>query len=419
MFFLQKRIDIIIFFLLYLTLLGGFFLNEDLNGGARGDYEGYKIIIQNFNENFKYTFLNYSEFGNRHSPITIILLSFIEDIFSNDLVTRLIFLHINLFLIPIFFFCLKLKFPFVKKKIALLITCVIFLSPTFRSLTIWPDSRILGVLFFTLGVFFYLKFIKKNFLFKYAILNTFFNVLASYISPNFSVFSIFFLFQFFKRISINKIIFLVMINFLLSLPALYYLFFLEVFFLTAGKTPGFQGESVSLDFNFSNKILIISSIIFFHLIVFIKEKEIYLKMVNLFKKKIIFLIILFYLVILVFFDYLPIFTGGGIFFQLSHYLLNGNEIFFIISFISLVFIFSLCIKNLNNFIILSLLILSNLQLTIYHKYYEPLVLILFFLLLETNLNFKNYFNNKKNLIYFYAFNLIFPFTKLFKKIILF
>lgn len=104
MFFLQKRIDVIIIFLLYLTLLGGFFLNEDLNGGAKGDYEGYKIIIQNFNENFKYTFLNYSEFGNRHSPITIILLSFIEDIFSNDLVTRLLFLHINLFLIPIFFF---------------------------------------------------------------------------------------------------------------------------------------------------------------------------------------------------------------------------------------------------------------------------------------------------------------------------
>lgn len=56
MFFLQKRIDVIIIFLLYLTLLGGFFLNEDLNGGAKGDYEGYKIIIQNFNENFKYTF---------------------------------------------------------------------------------------------------------------------------------------------------------------------------------------------------------------------------------------------------------------------------------------------------------------------------------------------------------------------------
>lgn len=345
-------------------------------------------------------------------------MSFIEDIFSNDLVTRLLFLHINLFLIPIFFFCLRLKFPSIKKKISLLITCVIFLSPTFRSLTIWPDSRILGILF-TLGVLFYLKFIKKNFLFKYAILNTFFIVLASYISPNFSVFSIFFLFQFLKKISINKIILLVIINFLLSLPALYYLFFLKVFFLTAGKTPGLQGESVSLDFNFSNKILIISSIVFFHLMIFIKEKEIYLKMSNLFKKKIIFLIILFYLVILVFFDYLPIFTGGGVFFQLSHYLLNGNEIFFLISFISLVFIFSLCIKNLNNFIILSLLVLSNLQLTIYHKYYEPLVLILFFLLLETNLNFKNYFNNKKNLIYFYAFNSILPFAKLIKKIILF
>lgn len=418
--FLQKKFDIVILILLYFSLIIGFFLNEDLNGGARSDYEGYKIIIKKFNENLKYFFLNYNEFGNRHSPVTIILLSFIQNIFLNDVVTRFIFLHINLLLIPIFFCCLKIRFPFIKKNIALLIAGVIFLSPTFRSLTIWPDSRILGVFFFTIGIFFYLKFTQKNYLFKYAIFNTFFIVLASYISPNFSVFSIFFLFKFLKKISINKIILLIVINFLLSLPALYYIFFLDIFFFTAGKTPGLYGDSVSLDFNLSNKILIISSIVFFHLLIFLREKEFYFKISYLFGNKVIILVItLFHLILCFFFNYLPIFTGGGFFFQLSHYLFNGNELFFLISLISLIFIFSLCINSFSNFMIFSLLIISNLQLTIYHKYYEPLIFILFFLLLDINLNFKNFFKNKKNLIYLYAFNLILPFAKFYKKIFFF
>ena len=64
-----------------------------------------------------------------------------------------------------------------------------------------------------------------------------------------------------------------MILFISSIPAFYYIFILDVNFLLAG-TPGInQLEKVSLSFNFSNKILIISSILFFHLIPFLINKE--------------------------------------------------------------------------------------------------------------------------------------------------
>ena len=51
------------------------------------------------------------------------------------------------------------------KNIFLLFVSLIFLSPTFRSLSIWPDSRLSGLLIFTIGIFFYLKFLdQKNFI---------------------------------------------------------------------------------------------------------------------------------------------------------------------------------------------------------------------------------------------------------------
>ena len=60
-----------------------------------------------------------------------------------------------------------------------------------------------------------------------------------------------------------------------------------------------------------------------------------------------------------------------------------------------------------------LLILSNPQYTIYHKYYDPFLLILFTLIFNLNLNTKKLFNYKSVIIfYIYAsLFLIFNFIK--------
>ena len=69
---------------------------------------------------------------------------------------RLIHLHLSIPLVIIFYKCLYLKFKNIEKSYLILLSLVIFLSPTFRSLSIWPDSRLPGLLFFTITIYFFL-----------------------------------------------------------------------------------------------------------------------------------------------------------------------------------------------------------------------------------------------------------------------
>ena len=187
-----------------------------------------------------------------------------------------------------------------------------------------------------------------------------------------------------------------------ALPAFYYLFILEVNFLT-GATPGInEGETIGLNFNFSNKILIISSIILFHLIPFIISRTFIVNFFKSFKKNLLIVIIIF-VISIVFFDYLLRFTGGGFFFQISNFLFQSNYFFYFFSFLLLLLAF-FSRDNFNNFLIFILLIISNVQNTIYHKYYDPLVMILFFTILNTNLSS---FLKKHNVFYVYGFYSIF------------
>ena len=180
--------EILFLFILYLTLIISFFFGENSTGGAIIDYNNQQSISKKFSENFLSTLLSFDSFNTRHSPVLIIFLSLFEKINLPDLLIRLIHLHICL-LLPIFFYkCLILKFNHTDKKILFLLSALIFLSPTFRSLAIWPDSRLLGLVLFTLSVFYFLKFdASKNF--SYAMYNIFTLALSAYVSPNFSVFS--------------------------------------------------------------------------------------------------------------------------------------------------------------------------------------------------------------------------------------
>tara|TARA_B100001121_G_scaffold121618_1_gene106644 strand:+ start:61 stop:714 length:654 start_codon:yes stop_codon:yes gene_type:complete len=206
-------------------------------------------------------------------------------------------------------------------------------------------------------------------------------------------------------VEIKHIFLSIVLSSLLSLPALYYLFVLDINFLL-GQTPGANiNETVGLDFNISNKILIISTIIFFHLIPFMFDKKFLNEFIISIKKN-FFFILTFLIINLYFFDYLQIFTGGGFFFHLSLLLFNNNLIFYFFSFFSLFIIAYFILSNLNNTILYILLILSNVQNTIYHKYYDPLVMILFFLLFAHFLPEK-FLSRKKNLIFLYLFYLFF------------
>ena len=81
---------------LYLSLILGFFLNEDSNGGAFVDYQSYINLIRLFVLDFNNTLLNFDNYGERHSPVLIILLSFFYKINIDDSVIRLINLNFSI-----------------------------------------------------------------------------------------------------------------------------------------------------------------------------------------------------------------------------------------------------------------------------------------------------------------------------------
>ena len=405
--------NIIFFFLLYISLIIGFFLNENLNYGSYYDWVSVNLPpIKDFSLNFYDTLFSYEKYGHRHSPIYLICLSFFLKLGINIEIIRLIHLHLSLSLIFLFYHCLKVHFNQINKYTLQILAFIILLSPTFRSLSIWPDSRLPGLIFFTLSIYFFLKFmISLNH--KYAWLCSISLIVASYISPNFSVFSVYFYFLFYKKMKFKKFINLMLVNLIASIPMFYYLFVLDVNFILAGKTPSLNSDfAADINFNFSNKILIISTIIFFHIIPIIFYLIDFKKFILFLKKKFIFIslgsLILFY-----FFNYQINFTGGGFFFQLSQTIFQNNILFFIICLFSLSLLFYLSSLNINNFYVIFLLIISNIQNTIYHKYYEPLILILIFVLFK-GLDYKNFFSDKKSLIFLYFFSLSFIFLRIVK-----
>ncbi len=403
------------FIFYYLIFLSSFYIQEDSTGGAYNDYRGYKELIELFISDFKNTFLNFDQFGERHSPVIIILLSIPYKIGLSDEFIRFIFFNISIISIYFFYKCLKIKFKNVNSNYLILISLIFFLSPVFRSLSVWPDSRIIGFHFFIISVYFYLEYFESKKI-VFCFLNVLFLAIASYFSINFCLFSVFFFIKFYNELIKQKKIFQYLIlNFILAFPAFYYLFILDVFFLSSGYTPGSDIGNFGFEnsLNFSNKILIIGSIIFFYLLPFV----IYLREYFLLKKITLYetlIILIFSIINIYLFSYETVYTGGGIFFKISHYLFNSNILFFIISTYSLLIVYSVLIKDkkFSDLVLILILIFSNPQLSIYHKYYDPLLIFMFLTIFNLNID-KKYFSylNISLLNIFYFIFLILNFLK--------
>lgn len=365
-----KNFRSLIFIFFYSTILFGFYLGENPTQGARVDFFYHLNTLRDFDLNLSQALLNFNnvEYPTRISPIFLLYMFYLKSIFTNIDLMR--FVSLNIYLISPFLFynCLKIKFNQTSKNLLFFFSCFIYLSPSFRGNSIWPESSMLGLLFFLISIYYFLKFEKnKNIL--YALLNIIFLSIAAYIRPSFSLFAIYFFVAFFKEYLISyKIFFLILLNIFLSLPAFYYVFILGVSFI--------HGHGLS--FNISNKILIISSIIFLYLlpflIVIIKSNKIQFSS----KKNLLILL----LSLLIYFSLVPYFNydldkaGGGIFLHLSHYISNSNNIFFLISFISILSVsYILMIDHKINFLLILIFLLLSPQTHIFHKYFDPIIII--------------------------------------------
>ena len=391
----------------YSILILGFFLNEDITSGGR-DWHHVSKIITGFAENFKNYFPVYE---NRHSPIFYIILSIFKRADFNFDLIRFLHLHINLITLFFAYKCIEIKYSDLNKFFILLLSLsIILLSPNLRTAGYWPLPYPLGFLFLTIFFYYNLKYIntKNNTSkdIKYLILSIILLALSSYISPNFCLFGFHLIYVVIKKsgYKINIITIFILTSFILLLPALYYVFIYNPFFMFNVAVS--NEASDVLRSNFFNKIAIISSIIFFHLFPFLLKIEIKNLLTNYKEKLKILLFLLFiYFLTIYNFNFLPEFGGGGFFYKLSFLLTGNNYFFLIILFISLIFIFLIINKNLNNFILIIIFILMNPQLSIYHKYYDPLIILTFLLFFEKGIFKKEIMD--KNMIYTIFFHILF------------
>ncbi|MDA7552965.1 hypothetical protein N8740_01615 [Candidatus Pelagibacter sp.] len=399
---IKKNIFILIL-ILYFSLIVGFYYGEDSLGASFSDYMGLLHITEKFKNNFLFHFLNYNDLGHRQSPFFYILNSIIFNF--GEIGRRIFFLHIYL-LIPIYFYkCLKIKFKNVPKDYLKLFSSIILLFPTFRSYAIWPDPHLLGVLFFTISIFYYLKVKANTKPFQSALLNTFFLSVAAYASPNFGIFVIFFFLEFLKKFYFSKKIFFIsLLNIILALPFFFYVFYLNINFIFNNNGWDIGKNIYSLN-NISNKIIIILSLFLFYLfpLILAKFRKFKFKLkklsINFYFSAIVYIFIIF------FFNFEESYkltnSGGGFFYNLSYFLLQNNFLLFFLSFFAYLYLLKIFKFDKSNFILFLCLILSNPQVTLWQANFSPTIFFLILLLFKGVIDEK--YLNLKTLIISYSY----------------
>ena len=386
--YIKENFHLLTYFICYLSLLIGFFYGENVTTGPKADFFHTWKGAMEFNDDFLFSLLNFDQINHytRVSPIYLLIVSTINKFFQSVELTRFFLFFILTFCQILFYKILKkIYFPNItrNKKILFCLSCIIFISPSFRSNIIWPESAMLGLLFFLVGLYYFfknqIKIENRN-----IFLNIFFVALAAYIRPSFALFSVIFFILFLLQTKNLRIFFYIFVlNLILAFPALYYLFILEIQFFgtsVAGK------DVVGLNLNYLSKLSVILSIIFFHIIPILYYKNFFLE--KFFFKKNIFLISIsaFLSIILIYlFDYDINLSGGGIFLHASNFIFK-NDTFFLLLIPFFIF-FVLKFINLDlykNITIIFLIVISIPQFTVYHKYLDPLIIILAF----TLMNFK-------------------------------
>ena len=373
------------YLILYLSLLVGFYYGEDFAGGFKYDLQTHKMLLDNlFNKNLSYGLLNYDIFYVPHSPIFIIYLLFLKKIFIVEEVYRLINLHFSL-LLPFFVgLSLKVKYRLKKNDIRYLLPSIFIFSPYFRAGCIWTDDNLLAMVFLSISIYFFVKHEKDKGNIKNVLISAFFLAISAYFRPIYSILSIYFFLNFFLNLKISKkLLFYILLNLFLALPAFYYIFILEI-------------NKWAISYLFRENIFTIlslsSSIIVFYFLPFIIKdyKSIFKLILN--KKNYLFYLIILSLVIY-FFEY-NISYSGGIVLKFSNLFFGNNYFFYLISSVCILLIYSIFfskIRDKNFFDLILIIILFTLEIdgVIYHETYDPLIYILILLLLR-NKFFTNY-----------------------------
>ena len=403
----------IIYILFILSLFVGLIFQENSAGGAIHDINHLLPYIDKFQEGFKTGMYYYLNNINIHSPFFFILISYLNNLFNNIFYTEILYILTSSVLPILFYRILKIKFDY-NKNLLFLVSCLIFISPYFRSSAIWLLGDNLALIFFSISIIYYLKFSNdrnnRNF---YLCITAI--IICCYIRYYYALFYFFYLFSVYREIN-NKFLFILLTySFFISIPAFFYIY------LIVNNYNFIDTVYTYSKLNYFGNIFTILSIILFYIFPFITSdlktiKKHYLEN----KKEIIFLsfpLIIIYFLDIIFnnnlIDFSPL--GGGVFIKLLNLIELDLKISLLtISIISILILnFYLRTKLIKNYTLMALFILSFPMYTLFQKYFDPLIYIFLFGLITFSEK-KCLLNiNKSKLLSIYLYFLSFYFFSLF------
>jgi hypothetical protein len=401
--FFKSKKFLYIFF--YITLLIGFFLSENTNQGSEYDFIIVNKVIKSFSEDLSGTFNNYNEFEISHFPFYYIFVSQIFRFTDSIAITKFIILHINLLLPYILFQILILKYNPTNRYLYFL-PGILFVSPNFRSSSIWGLNDNIALIFFSLSILFYFKFLSEKKIKNkiiYAVLNAFTLALAAYTRQYYAVFSLFYLYKFLKKFDLRIIFFYT----LASLIFASYAIKSTIFNTNLSYAHNFYTD------NYSNNIIFSITIFIIYLLPILFNREILFKLFHYYlnNKIIFFSCTMFALLMCIFFEY-SYFYGGGIIYKIIYP--YSNYLYFFIFFSSLlVIIYYLSQDYKNNYFLFFCLLLAFPMQSIYQKYFDPLSIILIFSLFKNSYTQEFIDNLKFNLKYLYSYFIFIYISSLF------
>ena len=324
-------------------------------------------------------------------PLHYYIAAVIYKIVNDKEILRFVYCVLSLPIPYLFFLCLKIKFNKININNLFLFSLIIFLLPSFRSGIIWPNTQITGIFFFLVSLLFFLKWeFKKQF-------NKFNKELF---------FTIFFMsLTVYSRQLYAMIFFYFIIIFYLNLKK-------KVFFKTVGIVGVFSIPGIlfiliwpkilkaTFVFKLHESLLVNASIISFYLIPFFSILFMFEKKIKLPQNKLLELsiIAIFVVICSMFFNYNYL-MGGGYFIKLSKILFDNFIFFYLTSIVGFFLIYLLAIENKLNLILNLVLLFTISAYIIFMKYYEPMFILLLFLLMKTNLT--SIFLKNRKYIYFY------------------
>ena len=401
---------ILTYILFVFSLLIGLYLNENSSGGSKKDFNVLLPYIETFGKNFKEGLFFF--FDNTatiiHSPAHYIFLGNLNSFFGNIIITKIFYIFLSSLLPFIFFLILKKKIN-CDLNILFIFSCLIFLSPYFRSSSIWITGDNLALIFFAISIFFYLNSLKN----REKKLNFFlcctFLILCCYIRYYYALFILFYFYEFYKELNLKWKMAIFFYCFIISLPAFAYFYYISI------NTTFLNTALNYTRLSYFGNLFLILSILFFYLFPFIVFN--YKKIINYYSKNYKILIFIFsFLTFFLIIDFLSTknlinfsIYGGGVFKKLFEFLnLNIKFSLYILSIISLT-VLDYYFKDYRkkNYLLLLIIIISFPMFTIFQKYFDPLFYFLFFGLIS----FKRFDEiidiNLKKLLFIYMYFLFF------------